>query len=126
MRGCEELRELFPWYVEGSLGPEEGAEVAGHLGACAECLRDVAATLQLRAAVREALSTLPKSPEGMWESVSRRTLGRRLAQLDVGSFIVGLRLGAWLTRRGGPVRASLRILGRDVQLFHTRKGGGRA
>jgi hypothetical protein len=28
MRGCEEVRELIPWYVEGNLAPEEGANVA--------------------------------------------------------------------------------------------------
>ncbi len=126
MRGCEELRELFPWYVEGSLAPEEGAEVAAHLSVCAGCLRDVAAAMELRTAVREALSALPEVPAAMWERVSRQTSGRRLAQLDVGSFVVGLRLGAWLTRRGNSVRGNLRILGRDVELFRAGKGGRRS
>jgi anti-sigma factor RsiW len=124
MRGCEEVRELIPWYVEGGLDPEEGADVATHIGACEECLQDVAVALRLRAAVRDALSALPPVSEGMWERVSRQALGRRLAQLDVGSFIVGFRLGAWLTRRGSPVRADLRLLGREVHLINRRKGGG--
>jgi len=124
MRGCEEVRELIPWYVEGSLAPEEGADVAIHIGACTDCLHDVAVALRLRAAVRDALSALPPVSEEMWGRVSRQTLGRRLAQLDVGSFIVGFRLGAWLTRRGNPVRADLRLLGREVHLINRRKGGG--
>jgi len=124
MRGCEEVRELIPWYVEGSLAPEEGADVAIHIGACTDCLHDVAVALRLRAAVRDAISALPPVSEEMWGRVSRQTLGRRLVQLDVGSFIVGFRLGAWLTRRGNPVRADLRLLGREVHLINRRKGGG--
>jgi anti-sigma factor RsiW len=124
MRGCEEVRELIPWYVEGNLATEEAADVATHIGACADCLHDVAAALRVRAAVRAALSALPQVSEEMWERVSRQALGRRLAQLDVGSFIVGFRLGAWLTRRGNPVRVDLRLLGREVHLINRRKGGG--
>jgi hypothetical protein len=124
MKGCEEVRELIPWYVEGNLASEEGADVATHIGGCADCLHDVAAALRLRAAVRDALSTLPLVSEEVWGRVSRQTLGRRLAQLDIGSFIVGFRLGAWLTRRGNPVRADLRLLGREVHLINRRKGGG--
>jgi anti-sigma factor RsiW len=124
MRGCDGIRELIPWYVEGSLAPEEGADVAIHISACADCLHDVAAALRLRSAVRAALSALPLVSEEMWEQVSRQALGRRLAQLDVGSFIVGFRLGAWLTRRGNPVRADLRLLGREVHLINRQKGGG--
>jgi anti-sigma factor RsiW len=124
MRGCEEVRELIPWYVEGNLATEEAADVATHIGACADCLHDVAAALRVRASVRAAFSALPLVSEEMWERVSRQALGRRLAQLDIGSFIVGFRLGAWLTRRGNPVRADLRLLGREVHLINRRKGGG--
>jgi anti-sigma factor RsiW len=124
MRRCEELRELIPWYVEGSVTPQEGAEVAAHLSTCPECLQDLADAARLRMAVRAALTTLPQMPETVWERVSRQVLGRRLGQLDVGSFIVGLRLGAWLTQRGSAVRANLRVMGRDVQLFRVGKGDG--
>lgn len=124
MRGCEEVRELIPWYVEGNLAPEEGRDVATHIGTCTDCLHDVAAGLRLRATVRAAFSALPLVSEEMWEPVSRQALGRRLAQLDVGSFIVGFRLGAWLTRRGSPVRADLRLFGHEVHLINRRKGGG--
>jgi anti-sigma factor RsiW len=122
MKKCEELRELIAWYVEGSLSSQESAEVAAHLGECAECLQEMAAATRLRVAVRDALSALPEAPDTLWEQVSRELFGRRLAQLDVGSFLVGLRLGAWLTQRGSSVRANLRVMGRDVQLFRARKG----
>jgi anti-sigma factor RsiW len=125
MNGCEEIRDLIPWYVEGTLSSEDGTAVASHLASCPDCLRDVAVAIRLRTAVRDALSSEPRVSEAMWERVARQALGRRLAQLDVGSFIVGFRLGAWLTRRGSPVRADLRVLGHDVHLVE-RKSGGRS
>jgi anti-sigma factor RsiW len=123
MNGCEEIRDLIPWYVDGTLSPEESAAVAGHLASCADCLRDVAVAIRLRTAVRDALSSEPPVSEEMWERVARQAMGRRLAQLDVGSFLVGFRLGAWLTRRGSPVRADLRVLGHDVHLVERKRGG---
>jgi anti-sigma factor RsiW len=124
MNGCEGIRELIPWYVEGTLSSDEGSVVAGHLASCPDCLHDVAAAIRVRSAVRDALSSEPRVSEGMWERVSRQAVGRRLAQLDVGSFLVGLRLGAWLTRRGTPVRADLRLLGREVRLVNRNEKGG--
>jgi anti-sigma factor RsiW len=124
MRSCEDVRELIPWYVEGQLSPEENVVVAQHLLECEDCLRDVATTLRLRGAVREALLTEPRVSEAMWERVSRHAMGRKLAQLDVGSFLLGLRLGARLTRRGNPVQADLRLLGREVRLVNRNRKGG--
>lgn len=123
MNGCEEIRDLIPWYVEGVLSSEESATVAGHLASCSDCLRDVAVGIRLRTAVRDALSSEPRVSEAMWERVARQAMGRKLAQLDVGSFLVGFRLGAWLTRRGNPVRADLRVLGHDVHLVERKRGG---
>jgi anti-sigma factor RsiW len=124
MKECEGIRELIPWYVEGTLSPEESSAVAEHLGTCSDCLHDVAVAIRVRLAVRDALASEPPASEEMWERVSRQAVGRRLAQLDVGSFLVGLRLGAWLTRRGTPVRADLRLLGREVRLVHRNERGG--
>lgn len=123
MTGCEEIRELIPWFVEGNLTAEENAGVAGHLASCSDCLRDVAGALRVRAAVRDALSLEPQAMEAMWERVARQAVGRRVAQIDVGSFLLGFRLGAWMTRRGSPVRADLRVLGRSVHLVERGKGG---
>lgn len=124
MNTCEGIRELIPWYVEGRLNAEEDAAVALHLVECAECLHGVATTLSLRSSIREALDSELGMSEVVWERVSRRAMGRRVAQLDLGSFMVGLRLGAWLTRRGMPVRADLRVLGREVGLVNRGKRGG--
>ena len=124
MKRCEEVRELIPWYLEGRLGAEESVDVAAHVAGCAECVRDVADAGRVRSAVRDALASVACDEEAMWERASRQAVGRRLARIDVGSFLLGLRLGAWLTRRGTPVRADLRVLGREVSLIDRRKRGG--
>lgn len=124
MRHCEDVRELVPWYVEGRLSGEDMVAVAEHVASCRDCVRDVADVVRVRATVRAALAELRCDEEAMWERVSRQAVGRRLAQLDVGSFLLGLRLGAWMTRRGTPVRADLRVLGREVSLIDRRKRGG--
>lgn len=123
MSECRDVRELIPWFVDGGLATEESAALAQHLASCSECVRDLAEAIRIRAAVRDALAAEPPAMDAAWERVARRAVGRRLAQLDVGSFLVGLRFGAWLTRRQSPVRADLRVLGRDVSLVARKKGG---
>ncbi len=123
MKTCQDVRELIPWYVEGKLSPEEGVAIAEHVAECSACMRDVAVGVRLRGSVRDALDSVEWNAERGWERVARQAVGRRLAQLDVGSFLVGLRFGAWLTRRGTPVRADLRLLGREVSLIDRNRGG---
>jgi len=123
MIGCEGVRELIPWFVDGTLTPEQSAAVAEHLTSCAACVRDLSEAIRVRAAVRDALSTEHRAMDDAWDRVAHLAVGRRLVQVDVGLFLVGFRLGAWLTRRGSPVRADLRLLGRDVPLVARGKGG---
>ncbi len=123
MNRCDEVRELVPWFVEGSLAAEESAAVAEHVASCPACLQDVAATIRVRTAVRAAVASEPAAMEALWERVARQAIGRRVAQIDLGSFLLGFRLGAWMTRRGSPVRADLRVLGRSVHLVERGKGG---
>jgi len=124
MRTCEDVRELVPWYVEGGLASEESVAVAEHVAGCPDCMREVVDAVRLRTAVRDALASIECDGGAMWERVARQAVGRRLAQLDVGSFLVGLRLGAWMSRRGTPVRADLRVLGREVSLIDRKRRGG--
>lgn len=123
MSRCDEIRELVPWFVEGRLEAEESAAVAEHVASCAGCLQDIAATIRVRTAVRDAVASEAAAMEAMWERVARQAIGRRVAQIDIGSFLLGFRLGAWMTRRGSPVRANLRVLGRSVHLVERGKGG---
>ena len=125
MKRCEEIRELIPWYVEGNLDADEAQDVAAHVATCEVCIREVAEAVRLRAEVREAVNGIPRLSEGIWSQVRGRTGGRRIAQLDVGSFLLGFRLGASRVRGAFPVRGDLQILGRNIKLFERRKGGSR-
>ncbi|MEN6368129.1 MAG: zf-HC2 domain-containing protein [Thermotogota bacterium] len=125
MKRCDEVRELIPWYVEGVLDAEEARDVVSHVTACEACVREVAEVERLRTELREALEGLPRLSERIWNRVHERAGGRRIAQLDVGSFLLGFRLGASVVRGGVPVRGDLQVLGRNIKLFERRKGGSR-
>ena len=58
-----EVQELLPWFVNGSLAPEEARRVEAHRAACAECRSDLSAERQMAAAV----ARLSLECEGAWE-----------------------------------------------------------
>ncbi|MDD5219955.1 MAG: zf-HC2 domain-containing protein [Candidatus Bipolaricaulis sp.] len=125
MMRCEDVRELIPWYVEGSLDAEEARAVAGHVAACEACVREVAAALRMRTEVRNALDGLPRLSDKTWVRIRERTGGRSIARIDVGSFLLGFRLGASVVRGGVPMRGDLQVLGQNIKLFERRRGGSR-
>lgn len=124
MSGCRDIQELVPWYVEGMLGSEEAVRVSSHLAVCATCREDLAATMRLGLEVRGALQGLPELPTEARTNTLREIRGRQIAKLDVGSFLVGLSLGANLRSRNIPMRGDLRVMGRTIRLFNTGRKGG--
>lgn len=64
----DEVQELLPWLVNGTLSPEESRTVDAHLGDCAECRADLDAERQLAAAV----SALPLNAADGWERMEQR------------------------------------------------------
>ncbi len=126
MNRCTEIQELIPWYIEGALSGEEARAVAEHLSRCDRCRDDLAATMRLRLDVRAIVDAAPAASSRLRDRVTQQAFGRRLAQLDVGSFFLGFSLGASLRKSGLPVRADLNVMGRRIRLFNTeRKGGAR-
>jgi len=125
MSRCEKIRELIPWYITGSLSKEEQRQVAEHLTRCDACRDELVLTTRLRLDVRTFLDELSDPEPRVREEVAKQTLGRRLAQLDVGSFFLGLSLGASLRKRTIPIRGDLNVMGRKIRLFNTGKKGGR-
>jgi len=125
MKECRDIQELIPWYIEGVLGSEESVRVSSHLAVCEACREDLAVTMRLRLEVRGALEALPELPASARTNTMKGTQGRPLAKLDVGSFLVGLSLGANLRNRNIPMRGDLRVLGRTIPLFNTARKGGR-
>jgi len=124
MNECKETQALLPWIVNGSLVGEEARRAAAHLAVCPDCREELAATLRLAGTLREAFAQSRPAPERGWSEIERRLPELPAAHLDLGSFLVGLSMGLSLARDGRPrVRSDIRILGRKMRLFDTKKGG---
>ncbi len=124
MTDCDRIRELIPWYVNGTLSSDEGAEVAGHIVSCADCRDDLAQTVRMSLAVKGAIEELPNVPAHVEEAVRNGRDEIPLGRMDLGSFLLGLSLGLSVTKRGRPrVTSSLRLLGRQVSIYKTEEGG---
>lgn len=122
MIDCEQVRELIPWYVNGTLPGDEAAAVAGHLAQCSDCRQELAQTLQVSLQVRSAIDRTQSMPEDVWDRVKRERGEISLGSLNLGSFLLGLYLGLSVTRKGRPrVTSNLRLLGRQVSLYQTRE-----
>jgi len=124
MNRCRKIQELIPWYVEGGLTREEERAVAAHLSECDRCRDDLVLTMRIRWNVRAIVGEAGGPSSRLRDRVVQKAVGRRLAQLDVGSFFLGLSLGASLRNRSIPIRGDLRVMGRNVRLFNTAKKGG--
>jgi predicted anti-sigma-YlaC factor YlaD len=125
MNRCTQIQELIPWYIEGGLTKSEERDVAEHLTGCGRCRDDLVVTMRLRLDVRAIIEESPGPSQRVRERVAQRAFGRKLAQLDVGSFFLGLSLGASLRNRDLPLRGDLSVMGRRIRLFNTerRRGG---
>ena len=125
MMQCEQVRELIPWYVNGTLSRDEATAVAQHITQCTVCREELAQTLQLSLQVRSAIEDTPPLPKSVWETVRGEKGEVPLGSLNLGSFLLGLSLGLSVTRRGRPrFTSNLRLLGRQVPIYSTREQGG--
>jgi len=125
MIDCEQVRELIPWYLNGTLAGVEAAAVAAHIASCTKCREELALTLQLSFQVRTAIEDMPPVPKRVWDRVRTGKGEIPLGSLNLGSFLLGLSMGLSVTRRGRPrVTSNLRLLGRQVPIYNTREEGG--
>ncbi len=121
MNDCEGTRELLPWYATGKLGVTDAATVIAHVQSCETCRQELAEVVWVRHTVRAGKADTPSVGERVWRRVMARVGFRNLANVDVGSFLVGLRLGVNARRPGSPVRASLHVMGRNVRIVGTKR-----
>ncbi len=124
MNRCIEIQELIPWYVEGTLSGDEERAVAAHLRGCERCRDDLVTTMRLRRDIRAIVDAPEGLPDRLRDRVVQKAAGRKLAQLDVGSFFLGLSIGASLRKRNIPIRGDLNVMGRRLRLFRTGRKGG--
>jgi anti-sigma factor RsiW len=121
MNDCERIREMLPWYVTGKLGAADAATVASHMLSCEACRQELAEVVWVRHTVSAEKAELPNVRQRVWRRVMDRAGFRSTANVDVGSFLVGLRLGVNARRPGSPVRASLRVMGRNVRIVESKR-----
>lgn len=116
MTECERIIEMLPWYVTGRLGRADFALVSAHVQTCEACRRELAEVVWVRHTMGAETRDLPSVRDEMWKKVSSRAGFRDVARVDIGSMLVGFRLGVNARRPRSPVRASLRVMGRNVRI----------
>jgi anti-sigma factor RsiW len=87
----DRVQQLLPWYVNGTLAPDEIEQVDAHLAACDECRAELAVERKLARDV----ATLPLDVDSGWKAMTHRLADER---------------------RGGGVRAPFALLRRRVPL----------
>jgi len=118
---CEEVRELIPWYVTGRIAFESAMSIADHMKTCEDCRADFVEAAWLRRLVASQAEASPTPKQSVWVKVSRKTGISDLAQIDVGSFLIGMKLGIATGSSRYPVRGTLRVMGHDVRIVGRRK-----
>ena len=119
---CERVRELLPWYLIGSIDFEIAEAIADHLRTCDTCRAEFVNTAQLRHRFVARIGATPTPKASAWSRLSIRLGGRETVRIDLGSFLIGLRVGVALRDRRAPVRGDLRIGGRNVRIIGKKKG----
>jgi hypothetical protein len=123
MTDCERILELLPWYVTGKLGVVDATAVAAHIQSCEACRQELAEVVWVRHTVGATTFGMPGVRQRVWRRVMTKAGFRDTANVDIGSFLVGFRLGVNARRPGSPVRASLRVMGHNVRIVETRRRG---
>jgi hypothetical protein len=117
---CHEVRELIPWYVTGRIEMENARRISEHLSACAECQADfVEAAWMRRLVMSKTGESAPR--KGVWSAIEKKAGIADLARIDVGSLLIGLRLGISASSKRGPVHGSLRVMGHNVRITGKRR-----
>ncbi len=123
MNACTPIRELIPWYVNGSLSVDEARQVAAHLSCCESCRDELTQIMRVNMEVCRAFDELKGMKAEVKKEVLKRTAGRTLASLDLGSFLLGFSFGASYQKGRIPIRGDLKLLGRRIRLISPDKEG---
>jgi len=118
---CEPVREMLPWYVTGEVEIETASRIAEHLATCSACQTEFVEAAWMRRLVVGVARQKPGPRRGAWGRVARRAGLREIAQIDVGSLLIGLNLGVSLANRHHPIRGTLRVMGHNVRITGTRR-----
>ena len=122
MTACHSIRELIPWYITGSLEMVEAERVAAHLRSCSACRDDFVEAAFARCQFEQLLGSTQVPMQAVWEQLSDK-IGSSSdeVRLDVGSLMLGLRLGIASASQRQPVHGELRLMGKRYNVFGNRR-----
>jgi hypothetical protein len=122
MMTCDQTREWLPWYVTGSIDFEIAERIAAHLKDCDACCAEFVETAQLRHRFGAAVGGAPTPKVSVWSRLRGDSGSEEDVRIDLGSFLIGLRLGIVARDRRTPIHGDLRIWGRSVRIIGKKKG----
>lgn len=100
----EEVQELLPWFVNGTLDQGELEQVEAHLAECPECRAELTAERQLAAAIESS----PADTEGAWERMEQRLDAKAAQSITPAPSLLGKRVPVgWAI--AGPIAASVAV-----------------
>ena len=124
MMTCELIRESLPWYITGSIDFDEAEHIASHLRDCDECRQSFVEAALKRHRFNELTEGGEAPIEAVWDRLSVSIGGDLDAvQVDLGSLMLGLRLGIATANHRRPVHGELHVLGKRVPIIGNRRKG---
>ena len=122
MLTCQQIQELIPWYVTGRLSLDESEQVAAHLATCDACRKEFAEAARLRTGLATQAEGHSIPPDA-WETIAGKAGLTPTARIDLGSFLLGLKLGTTQGRKRSSVQGNLTVCGRKIRFRgRDRKG----
>lgn len=120
---CETVGRWLPWYASGQISTRKMQRMADHIAGCETCQAELAHVVQLRHRYTSTVLSAPLPTNRIWEALSNNLEGVSNAQIDVGSFLIGLNVGFATKNRGSAVQGDLRVLGRKVRVIGKQRKG---
>ena len=101
---------------------EEAEQVAAHLRSCAACRDDFVEAAFARCQLEQQLDRVEAPVGAVWERLANE-VGATAdeIQIDVGSLMLGLRLGIAAASQQRPVHGELRLMGRRYNVIGKRR-----
>ncbi len=122
MMTCERVREWLPWYVTGSIDFEIAARITAHLRDCDACRTEFVEIAQLRHRFSAAVVEGSTPKARVWKRLRAESPDANDVRIDLGSFLIGLRLGIAAREHRPKIHGDLRICGRNVRIIGKKKG----
>lgn len=116
-RCSHELRELLPWYANGTLKEEERAKIEAHLARCGRCQHELQEIRQMKDLVALSVESASPSEEMFTRTIERIHSGERrtIAQLNWQLFALGFTLGVLYERGRVKLEPEIEALGWELK-----------